>query len=186
MNVRTIQARLKKYFTHSRYPVAFAYLFGSRARGQALPYSDIDVGVYLDEPNEGTRFDMELSLMGELEHTLHTDNVDVVVLNQAPPRLAYSIIKYKPLYSRDERARARIEMGILSRYFDERPADLEYYRFLHRQIRARKMTERTPEMIDVELASERLAHIREMLNRLKRFRDLFQEQFTDDEDAKDL
>ena len=186
MNVRTIQARLKKYFTYSPYPVQFAYLFGSHARGQALPYSDVDVGVYLDEPDKGARFDIGLSLMGDLERTLHKDDVDVVVLNEAPPRLAYNIIKHKPLYSRDERARARIETAILSRYFDERPASLEQYRFLHRRIRARKMAERTPEMIDVELVNERLKYIEDMLSRLKRFRDIPREQFIVDMDAKEL
>ena len=186
MNVRTIQARLKKYFTYSPYPVQFAYLFGSHARGQALPYSDVDVGVYLDEPDKGARFDIGLSLMGDLERTLHRDDVDVVVLNEAPPRLAYNIIKHKPLYSRDERARARIETAILSRYFDERPASLEQYRFLHRRIRARKMAERTPEMIDVELVNERLKYIEDMLSRLKRFRDIPREQFIVDMDAKEL
>ena len=186
MDVRTIQARLKKYFTHGPYPVQFAYLFGSHARGQALPYSDVDVGVYLDEPDKGARFDIGLSLMGDLERTLHRDDVDVVVLNEAPPRLAYNIIKHKPLYSRDERARARIETAILSRYFDERPASLEQYRFLHRRIRARKMAERTPEMIDVELVNERLKYIEDMLSRLKRFRDIPREQFIVDMDAKEL
>jgi len=186
MNDRTIRARLIQYFKRSKYPIQFAYLFGSRARGQALPYSDTDVGVYLDEPNQAARFNIELALMGELEHALHTDHVDVVVLNAAPPRLAYNIIKYKPIYSRDERARARIETAILSRYFDERPANLEQYRYLHRRIRAGKMAERTPEMIDVELVNERLKYIEDMLSRLKRFRNTSQEEFYSDQDIKEM
>ncbi len=186
MNHRTLRASLHKYFASSPYPVQFAYLFGSHARGQALPHSDVDVGVYLGEPNEKTRLEIQASLLSDLMRALHTEDVDLVLLDQAPPRFAYNVIQGKPIYSANERARARAETKILSRYYDERPAILEYYRFLHRQIRAGKMTERTPEMIDGELVSERLAHIRKTLNLLKRFRDISQEEFIADEDTKDL
>ncbi|MBI4790328.1 MAG: DUF86 domain-containing protein [Chloroflexi bacterium] len=185
MNVRTIQARLRKYFKHSRYPVKFAYLFGSHARGQALPFSDVDVGVYLDEPDHHTRFAIFKSLLGDLAHTLHTDDVDLVFLDEAPTRFAYNIIRGKPIYTADEQARTRAETQILSRYFDEDDASEHYNRYLHRHIRAGKMTERTPEMIDPKLVRERLVYIQQMLVQLESYRSEPREQFVTDRKTLD-
>ena len=43
-----LEGRLAEYFQHCPYPVTLAYLFGSAARGEATPLSDVDVAVYLD------------------------------------------------------------------------------------------------------------------------------------------
>jgi predicted nucleotidyltransferase len=43
-----IEQKLKKYFAGKDY-IAFAYLFGSMARGKFTPLSDIDIAVYIDQ-----------------------------------------------------------------------------------------------------------------------------------------
>ena len=58
-----------------------AYLFGSHARGQAQPHSDVDVAVYVDKSlvDEG-RWGYRAELTTVLMDALATNNVDVVVL----------------------------------------------------------------------------------------------------------
>jgi predicted nucleotidyltransferase len=68
--------------------VRLAYLFGSAARGEARPSSDIDIAV-LFEPRPDPR---ELDrLTTEIERAAHR-RIDLVTLDSAPPLLAHEII----------------------------------------------------------------------------------------------
>jgi predicted nucleotidyltransferase len=74
--------------------VASAYLFGSVAEGRSHRESDVDVGVLLDRdvfPSDAARFDARLRLIGQLSAALGRD-VDVVVLNDAPPQFARRVV----------------------------------------------------------------------------------------------
>jgi predicted nucleotidyltransferase len=74
------------------YPeVIVAYLYGSRAARRAHRESDVDIGVLLDRERLRTRaerFDMRVQLTSSLIAALHFNEIDVVVLNDAPPGLA--------------------------------------------------------------------------------------------------
>jgi predicted nucleotidyltransferase len=89
-------AALRRYFeTHPDLGVASAYLFGSHAEGRAHRESDVDVGVLLQwdrHPTAGERFDMRVRLGSDLISVLHHNEVDVVILNDAPPLLGRKII----------------------------------------------------------------------------------------------
>lgn len=61
--------------------VEFAYLFGSCARGDSFPLSDIDIAVYTG--GGMTSLDDELRLHTELCRRLKTDKIDIVFLNRA-------------------------------------------------------------------------------------------------------
>lgn len=66
-----------------------AYLFGSVASGRAHRESDVDLAVLLDRqvyPTPQQRFDLRLRLIGRLQSAIGRD-VDLVVLNDAPPQL---------------------------------------------------------------------------------------------------
>jgi predicted nucleotidyltransferase len=66
-----------------------AYLFGSHAEGRAHRESDVDVGILLAWDVHSTaaaRFDERLRLTARLAAAHRTDRIDVVVLNDAPPR----------------------------------------------------------------------------------------------------
>ena len=72
-----------------------AYLFGSHAEGRQHRESDADVAVVLDRTTVGSareRFELRVKLIGELIHALGTDEVDVVVLNDAPPLFARRVL----------------------------------------------------------------------------------------------
>jgi predicted nucleotidyltransferase len=75
--------------------VTSAYLFGSHAAGRAHRESDVDVGVLLSwerYPNRDERFEARVRLGSELIHALRENEVDVVVLNDAPPLFARRIV----------------------------------------------------------------------------------------------
>lgn len=100
-----------------------AYLFGSHARGQARPDSDIDVAVYIDEERAedgdwGYRAELATALMA----ALGADDVDIVVLNRAPVLLYHRVLRDGVrLISRDLRATTTRAGQALSRYFDFLP-----------------------------------------------------------------
>ena len=99
--------------------VKLAYLFGSRAQGQAGPLSDYDFAVYLDERDALKRFDLRLKLMDVLTRKLKTDKVDVCVLNDIKsPELKYNIIKDGTLILEREPFKVLVEPRILNEYFD--------------------------------------------------------------------
>jgi predicted nucleotidyltransferase len=77
----------------NRQIVAF-YIMGSAATGNLKPLSDLDFGVLLSAKIPKRQlFDTHLSLLGYLNRKLQADEVDLVLLNKAPVRMAYNIIK---------------------------------------------------------------------------------------------
>ena len=98
-----------------------AYLFGSHARGVAQPHSDIDIAVYIDESRvEESAFGYRAELTTVLIGGLHDNDIDLLVLNQAPPLLYYHVLRDGiRVLSRDPKAtttresRAIAEMRLL-------------------------------------------------------------------------
>ncbi|CAN5811328.1 hypothetical protein BH23GEM7_BH23GEM7_11210 [soil metagenome] len=84
-----IRECLEEYFgRQAPSGVVSAYLFGSHAEGRSHRESDVDVGVLLDwarYPTAEARFDARVDLGSELIHATTTNEVDVVILNDAPP-----------------------------------------------------------------------------------------------------
>ena len=108
--------------------VACAYVFGSEARGQAGPDSDLDVAVLLDEDPPPTLAGSGIRLGGQLETALGRA-VDLVVLNRAPVDLVHRILCDGVLaFERDRAARVRFEVRARREYFDLRPVLDEYRR----------------------------------------------------------
>lgn len=110
--------------------VVLAYLFGSQAKGEAGPLSDIDIAIGFDEtvgPDE--RFDLRLEVLGELTDLFRTDDIDLVVLNEAPPLLTHRILREGLLlFSIDERIRVAFETSAVLRYLDWKPYIEKYTR----------------------------------------------------------
>lgn len=102
--------------------VKLAYLFGSVARGKEGKLSDLDLAVFLDKSlSKKERFNLQIALISEISSILKTDNVDLVVMNDASLSLNYEIIKSNhPLFVRDKIQKIDLEHKILSRYLDRR------------------------------------------------------------------
>lgn len=87
---------LSRYFEdHPDLGVASAYLFGSHAEGRDHRESDVDVGVLLDRDRHPTlrdRFEMRIRVGSDLISVVGCNEVDVVILNDAPPLLGRKII----------------------------------------------------------------------------------------------
>jgi len=72
-----------------------AYLFGSYSEARAHRESDVDVAVLLDRRVFGTRrerFEERLRLIGAVGSALGRNDVDLVILNDAPPELGARIV----------------------------------------------------------------------------------------------
>ncbi len=161
MNAQRIAKQLKNYFAHVAHPIQFAHLFGSLARGQALPFSDVDVAVYLDTSANPSAWRLLGGLIGDLQHEIKCEDIDLVARNEAPPRLAFRVLEQGLLlHSRDELLRGQVETAILRRYYDEAEVEQEYFHYQDKRILAGKMMERTPEMIDFTAVRERLFYIK--------------------------
>ena len=106
-----------------RHGVVLAYLYGSQARGNAGPLSDVDVAV-LFGPNvsESERFNRVLHLIGELGSVFHRDDVYVVDLAEASPLLRHRVYyNGRLLYCADDAERVRFETTALRDYMDTEP-----------------------------------------------------------------
>lgn len=79
--------------------VIFAYLYGSVATGKTHKFSDIDIAVYLQDYTADNFLKILASLPTDIPY-----EIDVRVLNMAPPLLRYSIIKNgRLLFTRNNR-----------------------------------------------------------------------------------
>jgi predicted nucleotidyltransferase len=82
-----LMSQLAEYLT-GRSEVLAAYLYGSHTEGRASALSDIDIGVLIkDGLAEEHLWQLEDAIAADLRHVLHTDKVDLVVLNLAPLRI---------------------------------------------------------------------------------------------------
>ncbi|MBF0395160.1 MAG: nucleotidyltransferase domain-containing protein [Desulfobacterales bacterium] len=61
--------------------VIFSYLFGSLARGDYSPLSDIDIAVFLSKKKKESDFDIKLSLYNDFNKIFKRNDIDVLILN---------------------------------------------------------------------------------------------------------
>jgi len=127
--------------TFSKYPIIFAYLFGSQAKGQSTTLSDIDLAVFIDRKTpKSERFDMRLRLANDLSAMAGT-RVDVIMMNDIPIQLAYEVIKHgKIILCKDKDAMVEAEIEILSKYLDRRYYDKRRTKLFLRKIEKEGMT----------------------------------------------
>jgi predicted nucleotidyltransferase len=107
----------------ARNNVVLAYLYGSQARNESGPLSDVDIAV-LFAPNlsKQVRFQHALSLCYELGVTLQRDDVQVVDLQEASPLLRHRVYyEGRLLYCPDDALRVKFEMTALRDYVDTAP-----------------------------------------------------------------
>jgi hypothetical protein len=99
--------------------VELAYLFGSAASGLDRADSDLDIAVLLSRSVPRERHaEIRLRLTTELVGLTHTNDVDVVVLNEAPPLLAHQVITKGRVLLGERRVQTRFEVNAIQRYID--------------------------------------------------------------------
>jgi predicted nucleotidyltransferase len=129
MTTRALMDELKIYLDERNEPdMIAAYLFGSAARGEARPQSDVDIAVLLAGTPPKTLDHPSIRLAGELEHRLGSP-VQVVVLNEAPVDLIHRVLRDGQLIiDRDRSRRIRFEVRARNEYFDLLPFLRRYRR----------------------------------------------------------
>lgn len=100
-----------------------AWLFGSHAAGRPHRESDVDVAVLLRRGlDAAARFAIRVRLSTELPARLGVRDVDVVILNDAPPRFASRVVlDGVKLFSRDEGAEHAFRRDVQLRAADLEP-----------------------------------------------------------------
>ena len=107
----------------SRPEVQAAYIFGSVASGRARPNSDVDIGVLVHPKVMGRNtLKYRLDLIADLGSALKRSDVDVVLINQAPPALAHNIVtKGVLVFERSRSARIALQTRTLNVFMDTEP-----------------------------------------------------------------
>ena len=108
-------------FFADRQEVVAAYLFGSQARGQAGPLSDVDIAVLVkdEEPLLAQSLEYRLSLWNGLAALLNRDDIDVVLLNEAPLLLRHRVLRDGVLLDcKDDQLRVSFAACTLRDYLD--------------------------------------------------------------------
>jgi uncharacterized protein len=103
--------------------VLFAYLYGSYATGLSHPFSDLDIGIFVEGLETKACLDLELSLALSIDEKLdHMVQSEVRVLNHLPLVVKGRILAEGQLiYSRAEDRRIEFETQVRIAYFDFLP-----------------------------------------------------------------
>ncbi len=100
-------------------PEIQAFLFGSQASGRARADSDVDVAILIDGAASG---DARTRLRRTSEAPaayVAADRLDVVILNDAPPALAFQVLKGgKVAFERNRTALHRFRVRTYARHSD--------------------------------------------------------------------
>ncbi len=125
-----VETRLRAFF-EAREDLAAVYLFGSVARGEARPKSDVDIALLFAHDPPRTLESLPVDVEDELTRLLGRP-VQVVVLNHTSADLVHRVLCDGKLVSEhDPAARVRFEVRRRNEYFDLLPI-LRRYRRAHR------------------------------------------------------
>jgi predicted nucleotidyltransferase len=123
-----MEERLRAFFEAGPREAVAAYLFGSFARGEQRPSSDVDVAVLYRALPPSTLDAPQFALEADLEQMLGRD-VQVIVLDTASPDLVHRVLRDgKVVLDRDPSARIAFEVWARNEYFDIEPVLRRYRR----------------------------------------------------------
>ena len=96
------------------------YSFGSLVKKELRPLSDLDFGILLaGNLNKNQRFKKYLDLINGFDDVFKTDEIDLVLMNDAPAGFNYNIFKSgKLLYVRDKSGLSDFQERIIKEYLD--------------------------------------------------------------------
>jgi predicted nucleotidyltransferase len=113
-NIHQKMSLLNDYFLHNS-NLIFAYLFGGMVKNRPSPLGDVDIAVYVKDIK---KLDY-LEMFGKIADILGTDEIDLVILNNAPLSLTGRILQgRKVLLDKKPFVRHLFESRILREFFD--------------------------------------------------------------------
>jgi len=100
--------------------VVALYSFGSVAKKELKPLSDLDFAVLLSgQLNKKLRFEKHLELIGIFNTIFRTDEIDLVVLNDAPFHFCFQVLKTgKLLYCKNKAELIDFREQVVKNYLD--------------------------------------------------------------------
>lgn len=116
----------------ARHKVELAYLFGSHGRGKPTKFSDIDIGVVFKRGADKKK--LLDSLRADLTRVLGEEAIDLVDLEEAPPRLKYNAVREGKVILGEKLCKA-FEVRAMKEYFDFRPLEDMYFRRMEERIK---------------------------------------------------
>ena len=117
-----ILEKLKDYF-NKKENVIMAFLFGSLSKGKVHRHSDIDIAIYLKE------YDIKEveKIWDELEDLLKKD-IDLIVLNNAKPLVAFEAIRGEKIIIRNNDFYTDYMLEVSSEAIDLKEFILDLYK----------------------------------------------------------
>ena len=100
--------------------VVALYSFGGAAKNELKPLSDLDYAILLSgQLSKRQRFEKHLELIGIFNNVFRTDEIDLIILNDASLRFCYVILKTgKLLYFRNKDDLIDLRDQVLKYYLD--------------------------------------------------------------------
>jgi uncharacterized protein YutE (UPF0331/DUF86 family)/predicted nucleotidyltransferase len=117
------------------------WLFGSFARGEATPISDVDLAFLADKALQGEALEgFETELYATIARSLHTDEFTFVNLRQAPAALAWQVVGGgRLLFCRDEEECDRVRASVFQRFPDAHTYARERWQALDDWLEGKRM-----------------------------------------------
>lgn len=149
----------------SQYDVQLAYLFGSVVSNAAGPLSDVDIAI-LPKPSTRNWLEVYSDFYSVLVHVLGGDNVEVVLLAQAPLSIRFAVVKEGLLiWSTDPEIPAEFADATIGAYLDTQPLRDEAWSILYQHIR--EGLSKTMRQIDLAKVKRLLGKMDESIGRLR-------------------
>ena len=126
MDLPKIQYSIKKDMSEEkRKDIVTIYLFGSRVHKKYNVNSDYDMAVLLkDSVPKDMYFEKKLDFIDFFTNILKTDQIDLLILNEAPLEIAYRVFAQGCILYENEnyrKERVRFQAKTYSMYFDFLP-----------------------------------------------------------------
>lgn len=113
----TVQRVLAEVQQHPK--VVAIFLFGSWARGEQMPISDVDIAVLLDNPDKRDEADIG---------SMYSPTIDLVLFHRLPVRIQFQVLKEgQPLFVRDEEKLIETTFQVMRQYHEMEWMYRRYY-----------------------------------------------------------
>lgn len=118
-----------------RHHVQLAYLFGSIVRDATGPFSDVDMAI-LPDPAGYHWLNTYSDIYDALCCVFGADNIDIVMLNEAPPPIQFAAVRDGQLiYARNGLTDTDFVEGVIFDYHDTEPLRAEHWYYLCQHVK---------------------------------------------------
>jgi hypothetical protein len=113
VEIALLSKQLEPVFAKYGAQVLFAYVFGSAAEGSVGPLSDVDLAIYVKDP-DGFSLNDKLLIHADCCRVLKRNDIDLVILNQTRNLMLLDQITRKGnlIWEKDSDARIIFELKI--------------------------------------------------------------------------